>query len=191
MSQLHKIYIHDKTGAFEVKPASPWGGIVEFYICHQHCLKQWFPVCFLGRKPQDDMLEMHFLKPCSNLLVQKPCCGRLTFLFQYIMRGFCYSLVFGLALIYWPPDRHPVNYFPQFSECPFKILISYVTFERFPIAVKLRCSYSADRVPSAFHIRSYTHTYTMWTLSPQYLQNSSHFEFLEDLWIPDLSLPSV
>lgn len=30
MSRLHKTYIHDKTGAFEAKLASPWGKIVEF-----------------------------------------------------------------------------------------------------------------------------------------------------------------
>lgn len=30
MSRLHKTYIHDKTGAFEAKLASPWGKTVEF-----------------------------------------------------------------------------------------------------------------------------------------------------------------
>lgn len=30
MCRLHKTYIHDRTGAFEAKPAKPWGRTVEF-----------------------------------------------------------------------------------------------------------------------------------------------------------------
>lgn len=64
MCRLHKTYIHDRTGAFEAKPARPWGRTVEFeFTINAVVLCLFIEWVISVPQHQDHIPEMSFLRP--------------------------------------------------------------------------------------------------------------------------------